>query len=139
MEEANNRITKIIEKAYKSVKEILSSQFSNLYFYISPMGDLSCWVRLNEKEEGIGVQMPIKINIGQILYHQWHYLKELNEQVEVVRMKPDEYFYCTECGKVKKRSEFADSVFAGYYCKECAKKPEIEALITQSHKRGFYE
>lgn len=32
------------------------------------------------------------------------------------------WFYCTECGKAKPRTEYAYFHFAGKYCKECAAK-----------------
>lgn len=139
MEDTNKTISKIMDDAYKKIKEILMGQFPNLYFYISPIGNLSCWVKTSEGRDGAGINMNQKINVGQILYHHWKYLTELNNEVEIVRINPKEYFYCTECGKVKPKSEFEDSVFAGWYCKECAKKPDIKSLIDESHQKGFYD
>lgn len=139
MEEIDKNITTIMSMAHKSIKELLMHQFPNLYFYISPTGNISCWIKTSEGRDGIGISMAHKINVGQILYHHWKYLAELNDEVEIVRMNPKEYFYCTECGKVKPKSEFEDSVFAGWYCRECAKKPEIKALIEESHQKGFYD
>ena len=64
---------------------------------------------------------------------------ELNEKVKPVHLNPKEFFQCTECGEVKPRSEYEDFVMAADYCKECAKIPEVAKLITESHKRGFYD
>lgn len=124
------------ELIYKSAKELLMGAFPNLYFYISPTGKLTSWVRTSDGRDGAGIQMKYEIHVGSII---WRYLEELNEYVAPVHNEPDKYFYCTECGKVKTKEEFADSVFAGYYCKECAKIPEVAKAITESHKRGFYD
>lgn len=132
-------ISKIMDTAYTRIKEILMEHYKNLYFYISPKGKLTAWVRTQEGRDGAGIQMKYNINVGQILVHQERYLNELNKEIEPVHKQPDKYFYCTECGKVKPKEEFEDSVFAGCYCKECAKKPEIDALIKESHTAGFYD
>ena len=129
----------IMNSAYSQIKEILMDAYPNLYFYISPTGNLSCWVRTQEGRDGAGIEMQQKINAGSILVHQEEYLEKLNELVAPVHNEPDKYFFCTECGQVKPREEFEDSVFAGYYCKECAKKPEVAKLIAESHTRGFYD
>lgn len=133
------KIYKIMDSAYSQIKEILMDVYPNLYFYISPTGNLSCWVRTQEGRDGAGIEMQQKINAGSILVHQEEYLEKLNELVAPVHNEPDKFFYCTECGQVKPREEFEDSVFAGYYCKECAKKPEVAKLIAESHTRGFYD
>lgn len=133
------KIYKIMDSAYSQIKEMLMDVYPNLYFYISPTGNLSCWVRTQEGRDGAGIEMKQKINAGSILVHQEEYLEKLNELVEPVHTQPDKFFYCTECGQVKPREEFEESVFAGYYCKECAKKPAIAKLIKESHQRGFYD
>lgn len=128
-----------LELVYKSAKELLMGAFPNLYFFVSPTGKLTSWVRTKDGRDGAGIQMKYEIYVGSILCHQWRYLEELNEYVAPVHNEPDKYFFCTECGQVKPREEFEDSVFAGYYCKECAKKPEVAKLIVKSHQRGFYD
>ena len=128
-----------LESIYKVAKELLMGAFPNLYFYISPTGKLTSWVRTTDGREGAGIQMKYDIHVGSIMCHHWRCLEELNELVAPVRNEPDKYFYCTECGKVKSREEFGENVFAGYYCKECAKKPEVARLIAESHTRGFYD
>lgn len=137
MEEVQDIIHKKIKETYKQIKKILNNHFKNLYFYISPEGYISCWIGNNSGK--IGINLKYRINVGQILNHHWSYLAKLNNLVEPVIKQADKYFYCTECGKVKLKTEFGDSVFAGYYCKECAKKSEIASLIAESHKRGFYD
>lgn len=132
-------IDKVMSAAHAQVKEYLMKEFEHLYFYISPTGILSCWVRTSNDRDGAGINLEHQINVGQILFHQWRYLQELNKKVELAHTKSREYFYCTECGEVKPMNEFADSVMAGIYCKECAKKPDIAALIEESHKEGFYD
>ena len=139
MKDVDKTISKIMDDAFKKVKKILMEQFSNLYFSISPTGYLSCWVKTLSGEDGAGINLNQKINVGQILYQHWKYLTELNDEIEIVRINPEKYFFCTECGKVKPKSEFKDSVFAGWYCRECAKKPEIAALIEESNRKGFYD
>jgi len=128
-----------LEKIYGKAKEILTEHFSNLVFHIAPEGRLTCWVRTPDGRDGAGIQLKYTINVGQILIHQWRYLEELNELVAPAHNEPDKFFYCTECGQVKPKEEFEAGVFAGYYCKECAKKPEVVKLIAQSHERGFYD
>ena len=132
-------ISKIIQKAYDQIKEILMNTYPNLYFYISPTGNVTCWVRTPDGRDGAGISMEMKINAGQIYVHQERYLNELNDLVEPVHTQPDKFFYCTECGKVKPKSEFKENVFAGYYCIDCAKKPTVAALLEESHKAGFYD
>jgi len=132
-------ISKIMDKAYSQIKEILMNTYPNLYFYIAPSGKLTSWVRTPNGRDGAGVKMKHEINAGCILTHQEKYLEELNDYVEPVHTHPDMFFYCTECGQVKSREEFEESVFAGCYCKDCAKKPAVAALIAESHTRGFYD
>ena len=128
-----------LELVYKSAKELLMGAFPNLYFFISPTGKLTSWVRTKDGRDGAGIQMKYEIHVGSILCHHWRYLEELDKYVAPVHNEPDKYFYCTECGQVKPKTEFAESVFAGHYCKECAKKPEVAKLIAESHQRGFYD
>lgn len=132
-------INNIMTSAYEQIKEYLSKTYPNLYFYISPIGNITCWVRTTEGKDGTGIKLPYNINVGQILFHQWRYLQELNKKVALVRDNPKEFFYCTECGEVKPVSEYEDFVMAANYCKECAKKPDIANLIAESHKAGFYD
>lgn len=128
-----------LELVYKAAKELLMGAFPNLYFFVSPTGKLTSWVRTKDGRDGAGIQMKYEIHVGSILCHHWRYLEELNEYVTPVHNEPDKYFYCTECGRVQKIEQFEHSVFAGYYCKECAKKPEVAKLIAESHTRGFYD
>ena len=134
-----NEITKSITQVHEQIKTILMEEFKNLYFFISGTGSLSCWVRTLEGRDGAGVQLKYSINVGQILCHEWDYLHELNQEVELAHTHPDSYFYCTECGQVKENKHYAHSVFAGTYCDVCAEKPEIANLIRDSKKRGFYD
>lgn len=139
MKDLDKTISKIMDKSYSKIEELLMNQYPNLYFYISPTGHITCWVRTASGRDGAGINMKYEINVGQILYHHWEYLNKLNEEVEKVHTNPEAYFYCTECGRVLPEEEFEDSVFAGVYCKECAKKPEVAALIAESHTKGFYD
>jgi len=139
MSEVLKSIEKIQEKAHNNIKDMLIRQFPNLYFYVSPKGFLSVWAKTKEGRDGAGVTIRPQINVGQILSHQWVLLTKLDKEIEIVRKQPKDYFFCTECGQVKPMSEFEENVFAGYYCKECAKKPEIANIINESHKRGFYD
>lgn len=132
-------IDKIMTIAHNQVKEYLMKEFEHLYFYISPTGNLSYWVRTLDDKDGTGIKEEQKINVGQILFHQWRYLQELNKTVELAHTNPKEYFYCTNCGQTKPRSEYADFVMAASYCKECAKIPDVAEAIKESHKRGFYD
>lgn len=134
-----NTINKIMTTAYGEVKEYLMKEFPNLYFYISPTGELASWVRCSNGKDGTGINMKYKINVGLILFHEWRYLQELNKKVKLAHTNPKEYFQCTECGEVKPRSEYGDFVMAADYCKDCAKKPDVAKLIAESHKRGFYD
>lgn len=133
------KINNVIEEAHSVVKQLLLEEFEHLYFHISPTGSLSCWVRNSEGKDGAGIRLEHKINIGGFTCFYWRYLQELNQKVALAHTNPKEYFYCTECGEVKSIFEFEANVFAGYYCKECAKKPDIASLIQESHKRGFYD
>ena len=128
-----------IDELHKEIKDILMEKYNNLYFFITPTGNLTAWVRTPEGKDGAGIEMKHIINVGSILPHHEKYLDELNEYVAPVHNEPDKYFYCTECGQVKPKEEFADSVFAGYYCKDCANKPQIAKLIKESHTQGFYD
>ena len=132
-------IDKVMSVAHAQVKEYLMKEFEHLYFYVSPTGKLSYWVRNSEGGDGTGIREEQKINVGQILFHQWRYLQELNKKVALAHTNPKEYFYCTHCGETKPRSEYEDFVMAADYCKECAKIPEVAKAITESHKRGFYD
>lgn len=137
--ELNKDITKITDTAYKRIKELLMGAFPNLYFYISPTGALTCWIKDSRGLDGIGVEFKHPINVGAILYHNWEYLENLNNQVQPIIDNPQKYFWCTECSQVKLIEDLVERVFAGCYCTECAKKPEIKSLIEESHKRGFYD
>lgn len=132
-------IDKIMTKAYEKVKKYLMQEFPHLYFYISPTGYLSCWVRRFNDCDGAAIQLKHQINVGLLLPYQIKYLQELNKKVECVHTQPQEYFYCINCGKVKTMNEYADYVMAATYCKECAKEPEIAKLIAESKEQGYYE
>lgn len=133
------KINKLLENAYAEIKLMLIQTYSHLWFFISPDGTLSCWVKSQEGRDGAGIELKHKINVGYILPHIERYLDELNSYVAPAHLEPTTYFYCTNCGKVKTWEDFAESVFAGYYCKDCAKEPEIAKLIKKSHERGFYD
>ena len=65
-------IDKIMTQAYLKVKENLNKEFPHLYFYVSPIGELSCWVRRNGRD-GETVVLNQKINVGQISFVNWRY------------------------------------------------------------------
>lgn len=132
-------ITEKVAQVHEQIKPILMEEFKHLYFFISCTGDLSCWVRTLEGKDGAGIHLQYKINVGQLLCHEWDYLHQLNLEVELAHTHPESFFYCTECGQVKDRKHYAHSVFAGVYCDECAEKPDIANLIKESQKRGFYD
>lgn len=132
-------IDKVMTAAHARVKEYLMKEFGHLYFYISPTGTLSYWVRNSKGGDGTVIIVKQEINVGQILPYQWEYLQKLNKTVEFAHTHPKGYFYCTNCGKVKPISEYEDYVMAAVYCKECAEIPEIAKEIAQSHERGFYD
>lgn len=131
-------ITKLMEDAYTGVKRILSEGFPNLHFYVSPTGELSIWVK-EGGGCGAAISMKYQINVGNILFHHWRYLQELNKLVEPVTENPREFFYCSECGEVKPIEQYADYVMAANFCKDCAKHPAIAKLIKESKKAGFYD
>lgn len=139
MDDISNLIRNKIEKANQYAKQLLMDTFPYLYFYVSPTHAVHCWVRTKGGQDGAGIQLKYSINASFIPPFHLEYLKQLNAKVKSVYLEPEKYFYCTECGEVKPMEEFSENVFAGYYCKECAKKPEIAKIIEESHKRGFYD
>ena len=139
METEYRKLQEEINTVFNKIKEFLMSKYENLYFYITPSGKLTVWVRNKEGKDGAGINTKFEMNVCEMFHLHWEYLESLNKEIESVHKEPDKYFYCTECGKVKEIKEFADSVLAGYYCKECAEKPAVAALIAESKKAGFYD
>ena len=133
------KLNKIIFNAIDEVKHSLMSIFDNLYFHILPNGIISAWVKTLQNRDGAAIKLEKRIQLGYISYGDWQYLTGLNKKVELARLQPHKYFYCSECGEVKPREEFADSVFATVYCCECAKKPEVAKVIEESKVSGFYD
>ena len=108
------------EKYEKKVKEVLMGRYPYLYFYISPTGNISVWVRIDGKD-GSGISTD---SINLYTFDE-DYFDELNQKVKKASLEPDKYFYCTNCGKVKPKIEYQDFVMAADYCKECAEKRSL--------------
>lgn len=132
----NNLLEKMRE-FQSDVAKLLDLQFPNLHFYISPRNEVSVW--LKDKRFGCGAAVVLEDKNKHLDMFDEDYFDFLNKQVALAVTQPDKYFYCTECGRVLNIEQFEHSVFAGYYCKECAEKPEIAKLIAQSKERGFYD
>ena len=122
------------EEYEKKVKELLMGRYPYLYFYISPTGNISVWVRRNGKD-GTGIAIPST----NIYTFDEDYFDKLNQKIKPASLEPEKYFVCTKCGEVKSISEYEASVMAADYCKNCAEKPSIKALIIESKKEGFYD
>lgn len=137
MSELIQKITNEVTESRDKIEDLLMSEFKNIHFYISPMGTISCWVNINGRD-GTGITIK-DINVGNFNLRDYNLLTEINKKIEAASKNWKEYFYCTGCGQVKPRTEHRDFVMAADYCKECAKKPEIAALIEESHQRGFYD
>lgn len=131
-------ISKLTDTTNRKVETLLKQQYPYLHIYVSPDGEINLWVEVNGRS-AMAIIPQRKRYIGKLLYSDMEYLEELNEKVKPVSLEPDKYFYCTECGEVKEWTELQDNVFAGYYCKECAKNPQIDALIKASYEKGFYD
>ena len=122
------------EKYEKKVKELLMGRYPYLYFYISPTGNISVWVRIDGKDgSGISTDSINLYTFDEVFFD------ELNQKVKKASLEPDKYFYCTNCGKVKPKSEYQDFVMAADYCKECAEKSDIKSLIQESKRKNFYD
>ena len=133
------KIEEIMKEAHSRVKTCLMEAFPNLYFYISPTGNLNCWVRSQSGGDKEGVSLEPSINAGAILSHEWKKLEEINKEAEKAHTNPIDYFFCTECGKTHPKGKLKAIVMAGYYCEDCCMKDSIKALIKESKKEGFYD
>ena len=122
------------EEYEKKVKDLLMGRYPYLYFYISPTGNITVWVRINGKD---GSGIPIAPT--NVYTFDEDYFDELNQKIKPASLYPDKYFQCSECGKVKPKSEYGHCVMAADYCKDCVKKPEIHALVVESQRSGFYD
>lgn len=121
------------EQFERTILQELSSEYENLNFYLNKDNELSVWI----KDVGTGVEIPKRYRNINMFNSEFY--TDLNDRVAIVRHQPDKYFFCTECSQVKPKDELEANVFAGYYCKDCATKPEITSLIKESKKRGFYD
>lgn len=122
----------------EEVKSALMKEYPYLYFYVGNEGAVSAWVRTPDGRDGAGITFDRPITVSNLDFHS-NYLKELNEKVKLACIDSCNYFYCSECGEVKPKEEFADFVMASLYCKDCAEKPLIATMIAESHKKGFYD
>ena len=131
-------ITEKLKEARKDyeqkVKDLLMGKYPYLYFYVSPTGNLSVWVRRNGKDGA-----AIQIKNSNLFVFDEDYFDELNQKVKPAAVERDKYFLCSECGEVKPISEYESSVMAAEYCKKCAEKPAIKDLIIESKRSGFYD
>lgn len=134
MKEFTKKLQGIREEYEDKAKALLMGRYPYLYFYVSPTGNISVWVRKNGKD---GTGIPIKDM--NIFTFDEDYFDELNQKIKPAALEPDKYFQCSHCGEVKPRSEYEDFVMAADYCKKCAKIPEIKALIQESKRSGFYD
>lgn len=122
-------------KSGKEIQDNLNNYYKNLFIKLSNNGYIWTWINVEDcAREGI------EDDSVNVYTDDWKsFLDELNKTAEIVHLEPDKYFYCTECCKVKPMDEFEENVLAGWYCKECAKKPNVANLIKESHKKGFYD
>lgn len=128
---------KILEPAYKEIKNKMSEWLPNLVIHVSRKGDLSLWVK---DGRGESITLPQNYNVGQLVVHQVKFLLWANVQAGKIIAEPDKYFWCTECGKIHPIEDYKDSVFAGYYCKDCYNNnKDIQEIVKKSKQNGFYD
>ncbi len=132
-----NEVINKLRAFQNEIKNLFNDKFSNLTFLISPSNGISVWVKNKDGSCGAGITLDKRNTILEVFDEE--FFAFLNKKVALASLHPDKYFYCSECGRVLDREQFAANVFAGYYCKECAKKPEIAELIEESKKVGFYD
>lgn len=125
-----------LENCRKAIQDKLTETYPYLHFYVGNDLDISAWVERNGCS-GSAIIIPRYQSCSAGFREA--FWSELNEKVKLASTEPDKYFYCTECGRVLPREEYADFVMAADYCKECAKKPDVAAAIAESHTRGFYD
>ena len=135
MKPLEKQLLALMEEYQKKVKELLMGRYPYLYFYISPTGHISVWVKRNGKD-GTGVPLPYTANVFTF---DETFFDELNQKVKPASLEPEKYFLCSNCGEVKSLKEYQASVMAADYCTDCATKPEIKSLINESMKEGFYD
>lgn len=130
-------VNSALQHCTHSIERVLEDACPNLKFYVDRYGGIHYWLKVEgEPREGFKMNKDCTIhNISQYA----SVLLGLSKKFDKIAAEPDKWFCCTECMRVLPREEFADSVFAGWYCKECAEKPEIEALLKESHRPGFYD
>lgn len=121
----------------QNITKMLNEEFPYLVFYINSDNKISLWVRGKDGYSEAAIE--VEKTYCDLGFFNYEYFSGLNQKMKLVSKEPDKYFYCTECGRVLDKEDFAENVFAGYYCKECAKKPEIAKLIEMSHEVGFYD
>lgn len=127
-------LNEIREKYESDIKRVLMDRYPHLYFYISPTGNISVWVRRNGKD---GAAIPIPST--NIYTFDEDFFDELNQKIQPAALYPDKYFQCSECGEVLPIDRLEACVMAAVYCKKCAEKPAIKNLIIESKKSGFYD
>ena len=134
MKVVTKKIQELREKYEKDVKDLLMGKYPYLYFYISPTGNITVWVRRNGKD---GAAIPIP-SINLYTFDE-EFFDELNQKIKPASLEPDKYFQCSECGEVKPISEYFDFVMASDYCLDCSRKNDVRKLIEESKKNGFYD
>jgi len=126
-----------MEDKLRDIAQQLTNRYHNLYF--SKYN--SIWVRryysgCDQYTDGASVQY--KFDIANITKEDLQKFQELNDKAELAVRQSDKYFWCSECNNSHLKENFSAQVFAGVYCKECAKKPAIAKIIKESKKPGFY-
>lgn len=135
--ELSHSFMKILEPAYKDIKNKMSEWLPNLVIHISREGELSLWIK---DKRGEAITLPQTYNVGQLAVHQVKFLLWANVQAGKIIAEPDKYFWCTKCGKIHPIEDYQDSVFAGYYCKDCYNNnKDIQEIVRQSKQTGFYD
>ena len=129
--------SKKLSGVYEEIEKELEAWLPNLKIYVSPQGEISLW---SKRGHGIHTPFDTPINVGGMMLHETRWLVWVNKEIEKVNNEPDEYFWCTTCGKVQPKENYKASVFAGYYCKDCYDNDEaIQRLVKHSNEPGFYD
>lgn len=139
MKKMYKREFELIQDCFNRIKFLLSEQYPNILFHISPTGEISCWVKGEQNTSGAAIVLKRKMNACYLGFGEFEELERINSVVELAATKPKDFFYCTECGATYPRSQYGDFVMASEYCKTCAKKRDIAAMIALSHTVGFYD
>lgn len=128
---------RMLNPIYREIEKQMGQWLPNLRVQISPEGVISLWANTRRRE---AIKTPQVYNVGQLLVHQVKFLLWVNRELDKVVAEPDNYFWCTECGRVHLIDDYKASVFAGYWCKDCYDKNEaIQEQVRQSNEPGFYD